>query len=124
MVWFVYYYIIQEEVTINAPSNYPDLPNMAATGPVLAVEMPEFSTFMAALSMEISTTNFITYLVFLQLYRRTQSNISIVNKKIVSIYNVITCCLFGIYHLLQKWIVQIAPVSAPAHIFCNIQDLF
>ena len=36
-----------------------------ATDPVLAVEMPEFSTFMAALSMEISTNNFITYLVFL-----------------------------------------------------------
>ena len=36
-----------------------------ATDPVLAVEMPEFSTFMAALSMEISTNNFITYLVLL-----------------------------------------------------------
>ena len=95
-----------------------------ATDPVLAVEMPEFSTFMAALSMEISTNNFITYLVLLQLYHMTQSNISIVNKKIVSIYNVFTSCLFGIYHLLQKWIVQLAPVSTLAHIFCNIQDIF
>ena len=36
-----------------------------ATNPVPAVEMPEFSTSMAALSMEISTNNFITYLVFM-----------------------------------------------------------
>ena len=77
----------------------------------------------AALSMEISPTNF-TYLPFLQLYRRTQSNISIVNKKMVSIYNVITYCIFGIYHLLQKWIVKIAPAFAPAHIFCTIKTFF
>ena len=29
MVWFVNHYIIQKEVTIDAPSNYPDIPNMA-----------------------------------------------------------------------------------------------